>query len=86
MLMVELLEQALALAEQLGYRVRQDWLGGRSGGCCEIKGQKWIFLDLALSPFEQLEQVAEAVRESPDLLPISIAPDLQKALRVRKAA
>jgi hypothetical protein len=59
---VDLLEQALGAAEKLGYRIRQEWLGGSGGGGCEIKGQKWIFVDLALDPLDQLEQVAEVLR------------------------
>ena len=49
---VELLEQACAIAEQLGYQTRQEWLGGTGGGTCEFGGRKWIFIDLALSVFE----------------------------------
>jgi len=56
---VELREQALALAEQLGYRIREEWLGGSGGGQCEFAGCRWIFVDLALNAEEQLEQVAE---------------------------
>ena len=37
---VDLLEQACALAEQLGYRTRQEWLGGSGGGACEFGGRK----------------------------------------------
>ncbi|HVU90128.1 MAG TPA: hypothetical protein VHD36_22545 [Pirellulales bacterium] len=54
---VELLERALRAAEGLGYRVRQDWLDGPGAGC-EIKGEKWLFLDLASSPLDQLDVVA----------------------------
>lgn len=58
---VDLLEQALALAASLGIRVRQEWLGGSGGGCCEIRGQNWLFIDLALTPVEQFAQVSEAL-------------------------
>ena len=56
---VDLLEQALAKAEGLGYRVRLEWLGGCRGGDCEIAGQKWLLLDVSLSPAEQLEIVTD---------------------------
>ena len=62
---VEMLEQALALARRAGYQVRQEWLGGRGGGGCEFNGQKWIFLDLALGPDDQLESVLDALRHEP---------------------
>lgn len=51
---VELLDEALKVAEQLGYLVRQEWLGGAGGGGCEIKGRRHLFIDLALSVPDQL--------------------------------
>ncbi len=61
---VELLDQVLAQAKQLGYTVRQDWLGG-GGGCCQIKGEPWIFIDLALTPREQCQQVLSVLKLDP---------------------
>ena len=54
---VELREQALAVAEQLGYHIRQEWLGGSGGGQCEFAGRKWIFVDLALSAGNNLNRL-----------------------------
>jgi hypothetical protein len=68
---VEQLEHALARAKKLGYRVKQDWLDGCGGGC-EIAGQKWIYLDLALSTDEQLEQVLEVLCSRP--MPVEAEP------------
>lgn len=64
---VDLLEQAIALAESLGYRIRQEWLGGSGGGGCEIRGQRWLFVDLALTPVEQFNQVLEVLQADPQL-------------------
>jgi hypothetical protein len=83
---VDLLEQACALAEQLGYRTRQEWLGGCGGGACEFGGRKWIFVDLALSVIEQLEQVAEALRQDPSIYLVDVPPVLRQVLRLRQAA
>ena len=58
---VEQLEQTLALAATLGYHVRQEWLGGTAGGACEFGGRRVLFIDLALSPAEQLEQARTAL-------------------------
>jgi hypothetical protein len=58
---VERMEQAIALARELGFVVRQDWFGGSGGGACQVKGQPWLLIDLALSPREQLDQVLEAL-------------------------
>ncbi len=60
---VERLERLLAQAVQRGYVVRQEWLGGRGGGTCEIAGRRHLFVDLALSTAEQLGQIAEALAE-----------------------
>ena len=60
---VDMLEEALRAAEQLGYRVRHEWLGGSGGGACEIRGVKCLFLDLGQSAAEQLAQVVEVLRE-----------------------
>ena len=83
---VDLLEQALELATSLGYQVRQDWLGGSGGGACQLKGQKWLFIDLASSPLEQLDQVAEALRNDPAVLGLSLSPPLARLLDLRKTA
>lgn len=83
---VELLDEAVALAVQCGVGVRQDWFGGASGGACQIKGQPWIFIDLALTPREQLEQVLDALRELSSPPQISPSPQLKALLEIPKAA
>jgi hypothetical protein len=59
---VERLEQLLGQAANAGYVVRHEWLGGRGGGACEIAGRKHLFIDLAVTLAEQLEQAREALR------------------------
>lgn len=83
---VELLEEATSLAAQLGFKIRQEWFGGCAAGACEIKGQKWIFIDLALSPGEQLEQVLAALREMAILPDLAASGHLQTLLQPRRAA
>ena len=58
---VEKMERLLAEAEQRGFIVRLEWLGGRGGGACEIKGRQHLFVDLALSTAEQLAQIEAAL-------------------------
>ena len=74
---VELLAMAVRFAEQLGYRIRHDWFGGTGGGGCEFGGHKWIFLDLALNPREQLDQIKAVLSQDPALaethLPAALA-------------
>jgi hypothetical protein len=83
---VELLEHALNLAEQIGYRVRQEWLGGTGGGACEFAGRKWIFVDLALNAVEQLEQVTAALRSDPAIYTVDLSPAMRKLFDIRRAA
>ena len=83
---VEMLESSLALAVQIGYRIREEWLDGRGGGGCEIQGQKWIFLDLALSADEQLDTVLDVLRADPAILLADVPEGLRDLLGVRKSA
>jgi hypothetical protein len=83
---VEMLEELLALAAQLGYTVRQEWLGGRGGGACEIAGRRYLFIDLALNVTEQLAQAAEALAEDPALVGRKLPAPLAAVLSRRRAA
>jgi hypothetical protein len=83
---VELLEEATALAKRLGYGIREEWLGGSGGGGCEIKGCKWIFLDLALPPLDQLDTVLDTLRRDPSALALPMHFQLRELLQVRKTA
>lgn len=61
---VDLLEEALQLAMNSGFEIRQEWMKEQGGGACRI-GHRWIlFVDLSLSAQEQLEQVIKALRET----------------------
>ncbi len=83
---VDALEEALKLAERLGYQLRQEWLGGSGGGDCEVKGRKWLFLDLALAPIEQLEHVLDTLRREPAAYSMAMPEPLRRMLGQRKAA
>lgn len=82
----DLLYHALRAAEQSGYQIRQEWLGGSGGGDCEIKGQKWLFIDLSLSLPDQLHLVVEALRREPKAAALELAPPLQKLMPSKQAA
>jgi hypothetical protein len=77
---VDLLGEAVALAERLGYRMRQEWLGGNGGGGCELKGRKWLFLDLALGPADQLDQVLDTLRREPQAMSLTMPSSLRERL------
>jgi len=83
---VELLGQALDLAKRVGYEIRQEWLDGNGGGGCELKGRKILFLDLALSPADQLDQVLDTLQREPEALHRPMAHQLRSLLQVRRSA
>lgn len=83
---VELLEQALEAARQLGFKIREDCLGGSAGGTCQIKGQKWLFLDPALPTRERLQLVIEAIAREPQATALEISAPLSRVLRLRQSA
>ena len=83
---VELLDEAVRVAQRLGYGIRHEWLGGSTGGGCEIAGKKWMFVDLALSPLEQLDQIAQSLKFDPQVHAIDMSAQLRGLMQVRKCA
>jgi hypothetical protein len=83
---VELLDQALSVAQRMGYGVRQEWLGGAGGGVCEFAGRKWLFVDLSLNVIEQLEQVRKALLADPGIYTVDLSPALRQLLDLRRSA
>jgi len=83
---VELLDQCCEIAQQLGYQIRHEWLGGSGGGACEFAGRKWIFIDLALNADEQLEQVADVLRADPAVHLLDVRRETLRQIGIRTAA
>lgn len=83
---VELLEQAIQEAEALGYTARHEWLGGAGGGGCEIKGRKYLFIDLSLSVPDQLQLALDVLARENALSRTEIASPLRHGLAARKAS
>jgi hypothetical protein len=83
---VELVGEAIRVAEDLGYRIRQEWLGGLGGGTCEIRGRKSLFVDLAWGPAEQLEHLVETLRREPATAGVAMPRELRDLLAHRKSA
>lgn len=82
----DLLDHALRAAERLGYKIRQEWLGGSGGGDCEIQGKKWIFVDLSLGLPDQLQLVVEVLRREPRATTLDLTPSLKRLIPEKKAA
>ena len=79
----ELLEEALTQAAQLGYRVRHEWLEG-DGGPCVVRGEKWLFVDLAQSLAEQLESVTAVLRGDLNVDEVQKSSELSSSLQPGK--
>jgi len=83
---VAMLNEALDAARRLGYEVRQDWLGGNGGGHCLVRGRKWLLLDVAQTADEQLDIVAEALRDEATASRVVRSPEVAARLHLRAAA
>lgn len=62
---IEQIDQMVNIAEKLGYKVRYDYFGGTGGGICEFSGNKFLFIDLALTSAEQFEILKDALDNEP---------------------
>ena len=60
---VEQFDELVARAMKAGYRVRYDYFGGTGGGVCQFGGARWLFVDLALSVVDRLDQLKTALQE-----------------------
>ena len=81
---VELLDEALSVARQLGYGVRHEWMGG-TGGACEIAGKSWLFVDLSSTTDEQLDLVIDALKPHQGIHSLKLSPAISHLLNVRPA-
>jgi hypothetical protein len=86
MLTVEILDQALSALRQIGIEPRMEWLGGSGGGECEFAGRRWLFLDLAQTPSEQLEAALACLASEPALQRQKLPDELARLLTRRKIA
>jgi hypothetical protein len=82
----KLLAEALELARQLEYSIREEYLDGAGGGHCFFGGKKWLLLDVTQSPEEQLSDVADALRTETGLWRLSVTPLLARMLQLTNAA
>ncbi len=61
---VDLLDEALSLAEHAGFEIRNEIMDQATGGACRI-GRKWLlYVDQSLPATDQLTQVVLALRAS----------------------
>jgi hypothetical protein len=63
----ELLAEALTLAREFDYQIREEFLDGAGGGHCSFAGRKWLLLDVTQPSREQLADALDALRCEPGL-------------------
>lgn len=54
--------RGLQLAEENGIEIRYEYLHGQGGGICHVNQHPQLFVDLALSPLEQLQILENAMQ------------------------
>lgn len=86
---VELIRQILQSAKEGGVVVREEWLDGAGCALCEIRGKRVLFVDLAISAAETLDQLNEMLNRGE--LPASVTtarvpPAARSAPPQRKSA
>ncbi|GIW90084.1 MAG: hypothetical protein KatS3mg109_0516 [Pirellulaceae bacterium] len=80
-----LLEETFRIARRLGYGIRQEWIGS-GGGLCEVRGRRWIFVDLSQSVSEQLAMMAQILGRDPRIDQVTMSEALRSYLHSRRAA
>lgn len=60
---IERLRRRTNAAQQLGFKIRGEWLDGQQATWCEIAGAKVLFVDLGLTAAEQLDQIERTLQE-----------------------
>ena len=62
-----LLQEALQLAQDLGYRVREEPLGDLPGGACSVGDARHVLLNLEHSVSDRLDVLLRALAADPRL-------------------
>jgi hypothetical protein len=75
----ELIEHLCVLADKLGFAVRMERLSG-GGGVCLLAGKKYLFVDIGLSPDEQIERMAAALAAEPGVAEAELHPEVRTVL------
>ena len=83
---VHQLDEWIEVAQKLGYHIRYDYFGGTGGGVCQYGGKKWLFIDLALPPQEQLDLISTTLNADPLLDTVKISSRLREEISHRRVA
>jgi len=76
-----LLEEALQLAGDVGYTVRQEPLGDLPGGPCVVGGRRTLLLNLQSPAADRLEVLLRALAGDPAVMEQPVSRLLARRLR-----
>ena len=76
-----LLEEAMQLARDLGYRVREEPLGEVPGGVCAVGGQRQILLNAAHPSSQRLDTLLDVLAADADVGDQPVSHLLESRLR-----
>jgi len=79
-----LLEEAMQLARDVGYRVREESLGDLPGGMCIVAGVRQILLNTDLSASDRLAALVEVLAGDPAVAQEPVSRPLEARLRVAR--
>ena len=74
------LGEAMKLLSRLGIEIREEHLGGDSGGLCALRGRRVVFIDLDSDMASQLNQCLKALASLPELENVYVPPILRELL------
>ena len=77
---VLLLHEALDVVRRLGYHVRAEATPSGASGACLFRGEKWLFLDMAEGPVEQLATVCDVLRREDAVTQTALSEPLRRKL------
>ena len=74
------LEAVIDLFGRLGIEVRQECLGGESGGLCAIREKRVVFLDLDADSASRLARCLQVLKSIPELDSVYVPPKLRESI------
>ena len=79
------LQAVIDVLASLEIEVRQEHLGGNSGGLCKLRGRRVVFVDLDADAATRVERCAQVLRGLPDLETVYLPPRVRDMLEQPEA-
>lgn len=79
------LEHLLSIAQELGWAIRRESLGGEGGGLCIIKGQNVLFVDNLADLETRYDRTLAALAPRPEMDQRYLAPEIREDIEKARA-